>query len=243
MLNDYKICIPARLESTRLQKKLLRKVNGKTIIQRTWERCLETSADSVTVITDSTEIYDLISELGGDCFLSQTLHESGTDRLAEYTKYQNLPEDLVLINVQGDEPLIDISSVNKLADFVHSNKCNYATICKPFESSEDVADENKVKVHINSENIAVGFFRKATDEMTSTFHHIGVYAYSVGFLNTFSSLPQSSNEKVLKLEQMRALDNNHNIHVLVVEDHESVGIDTPEDLEKFKILIEQIENN
>ena len=243
MANGYKICIPARLESSRLEQKLLCKVNGKTIIQRTWERCLESSADTVTVITDSTEIFDLISDLGGDCFLSQSVHESGTDRLAEYTKYQNLPEDLILINVQGDEPLIDINSVNKLADFVHSNGSNYATICKPFKSSEDEADVNKVKVHIDSENMAVSFFRKATDDMTNTFHHIGVYAYSVGFLNTFSSLPQSPNEEALKLEQMRGLDNNHNIHVLVVEDHTSIGIDTPEDLEKFKILIEQIENN
>jgi len=102
---------------------------------------------------------------------------------------------------------------------------------------------NKVKVLIDSENMAVSFFRKAGGDMTNTFHHIGVYAYSVGFLNTFSSLPQSPNEEALKLEQMRALDNNHNIHVLVVEDHKAIGIDTPEDLEKFKILIEQIENN
>ena len=87
--------------------------------------------------------------------LSLIQHESGTDRLAEYTKYQNLPEDLMLINVQGDEPLIDINSVNKLADFVHSNGSNYATICKPFESSENEADVNKVKVRIDSENIAV----------------------------------------------------------------------------------------
>ncbi len=220
MANGYKICIPARLESSRLEQKLLCNVNGKTIIQRTWER-----------------------DLGGDCFLSQSVHESGTDRLAEYTKYQNLPEDLILINVQGDEPLIDINSVNKLADFVRSKGSNYATLCKPFESSEDEADVNKVKVHIDRENMAVSFFRKATDDMTNTFHHIGVYAYSVGFLNTFSSLPQSPNEEALKLEQMRALDNNHNIDVLVVEDHKSIGIDTPEDLEKFKILIEQIENN
>ena len=83
MANGYKICIPARLESSRLEQKLLCNVNGKTIIQRTWERCLESSADTVTVITDSTEIFDLISDLGGDCFLSQSVHESGTDRLAE----------------------------------------------------------------------------------------------------------------------------------------------------------------
>ena len=101
---------------------------------------------------------------------------------------------------------------------------------------------NKVKVLLGNENLAVSFFRKATEDMTNTFHHIGVYAYSVGFLNTFSSLPQSSNEAALKLEQMRALDNNHNIHVLVVKDHDSIGIDTTEDLEKFKLLIEQIEN-
>ena len=233
--------IPARLNSQRFPNKILLDLKGLPMLEHVRRRVqLAQKVEEVYIATCDQEIKQTLEVFGAKVIMTSDQHKNGTTRVAEAVKNLDCSE---VILVQGDEPLIDINSVNKLADFVRSKGSNYATICKPFESSEDEADVNKVKVHVDSENMAVSFFRKATDDMTNTFHHIGVYAYSVGFLNTFSSLPQSPNEEALKLEQMRALDNNHNIHVLVVEDHKSIGIDTPEDLEKFKILIEQIENN
>ena len=111
MDKDFIVVIPARLESSRLEKKLLKEINGKSIIERTWNKCLESQAKEVVVATDSTEIYDLIINLGGECFLSKEIHESGTDRIHEYVTSSLVAEDALIINVQADEPLIDIDSM------------------------------------------------------------------------------------------------------------------------------------
>ena len=122
MADGFKILIPARIGSKRLPRKLLREAGGKTLIQMTWERCKESNADEVIVITDSDEIFQHISDLGGEAFISTTNHDSGTDRVQEYAKTAGLEAQEVVINVQGDEPLIDIEAVNQLGDFVHANK-------------------------------------------------------------------------------------------------------------------------
>ena len=139
MAKEFLIVIPARLESSRLEKKLLKEINGKTIIERTWKKCLESQAKEVVVATDSTEIYDLIIGLGGECFLSKKIHESGTDGIHEYVTSSFVAEDALIINVQADEPLIDINSINELAAFMASNNYEYATLCKKFGEDEAVS--------------------------------------------------------------------------------------------------------
>ena len=143
---NFNIVIPARLASTRLERKLLKEINGKTIIQRTWERSKSTKANSVVVATDSKEIYEHIKEIGGVPFLSDKDHSSGTDRICEYVESASMGDDELVINLQADEPLIDVDAVNNLAEFMSVNLHPYATICKKFNQDDDIDDENRVKV-------------------------------------------------------------------------------------------------
>jgi len=159
MAENFKILIPARIGSERLSRKLLQKVGDKTIIQMTWERCVQSKADEVIVVTDSDEIFDLIIGLNGRAFLSQKNHDSGTDRIQEYVEIIGLKPEEIIINVQGDEPLIEIEAVNKLGSFMHENNYAYATIAKHFSSNSDLLDLNKVKVILDDENRALEFFR------------------------------------------------------------------------------------
>ena len=242
MADGFKILIPARIGSERLPRKLLQEAGGKTLIQMTWEKCKESNADEVIVVTDSDEIFRHISDLGGEAFISTTSHDSGTDRVQEYAKTAGLEAQEVVINVQGDEPLIDIEAVNQLGDFMHANKYKYGTIAQHFSSNTDLLDPNKVKVVLNDDNSAIEFFRDAPivvkDFSKVVLHHVGIYAYQVDFLHTFAGLSKTKNELNLKLEQMRALDNALPLHVLELNLDESWGIDTEEDLIRLRKHLE-----
>tara|TARA_X000000368_G_scaffold1526_2_gene1214 strand:+ start:597 stop:1331 length:735 start_codon:yes stop_codon:yes gene_type:complete len=238
MAEGFTILIPARIGSERLPRKLLQEVGNKTVIQMTWERCKQSNANEVIVVTDSDEIFRHISNLGGKAFLSKNKHDSGTDRVQEYVESVGYKSEAVVINVQGDEPLIDIEAVNELGDFMHANKYKYGTIARHFSSNADLLDPNKVKVIINDDNSALEFFRDTPivvkDFSKLVLHHLGIYAYQVDFLNTFSGLSKTENEISLKLEQMRALDNGLPLHVLELNLDESWGIDTKEDLIRLR---------
>ena len=158
--------------------------------------------------------------------------------MQEYVESVGYKSEAVVINVQGDEPLIDIEAVNALGDFMHANKYKYGTIARHFSSNADLLDPNKVKVIINDDNSALEFFRDTPvvvkDFSKLVLHHLGIYAYQVDFLNTFSGLSKTENEISLKLEQMRALDNGLPLHVLELNLDESWGIDTKEDLIRLR---------
>lgn len=158
--------------------------------------------------------------------------------MQEYVESVGYKSEAVVINVQGDEPLIDIEAVNELGDFMHANKYKYGTIARHFSSNADLLDPNKVKVIINDDNSALEFFRDTPvvvkDFSKLVLHHLGIYAYQVDFLNTFSGLSKTENEISLKLEQMRALDNGLPLHVLELNLDESWGIDTKEDLIRLR---------
>ena len=239
MAKSFSIVIPARLASTRLPEKLLRVVKGKPLIQWTWENALKTKAANVTVVTDSKEIFTAIHSNGGQAFMTAEHHETGTDRINEYITETNLPDDELIINLQGDEPLLSPDLVNDLADFMIENNFNFSTLCKPFESDEELKDINKVKVQLSEDQKAVAFSREPLGNLSikHNFHHIGVYGYSAGVLTYFAGLVQTNNEKREKLEQLRALDNNLDIHVLKIDECRSFGIDTLEDLKKFEGLL------
>ena len=239
MAKSFSIVIPARLTSTRLPEKLLKVVKGKPLIQWTWENALKTKAANVTVVTDSKEIFTAIHSKGGQAFMTAEHHETGTDRINEYITETNLPDDELIINLQGDEPLLSPDLVNDLADFMIDNNFNFSTLCKPFKSDEELKDMNKVKVQLSEDQKAVAFSREPLGDLSikQNFHHIGVYGYSAGVLKYFAKLEQTDNERREKLEQLRALDNNLDIHVLKIDECRSFGIDTLEDLNKFEGLL------
>ena len=239
MARSFSIVIPARLKSTRLSEKLLKVVKGKPLIQWTWENALKTKAANVTVVTDSKDIFTAIHSNGGQAFMTAEHHETGTDRINEYITETNLPDDELIINLQGDEPLLSPDLVNDLADFMIDNNFYFSTLCKPFESDEELKDINKVKVQLSEDKKAVAFSREPLGDLSikQNFHHIGVYGYSAGVLTYFAELEQTNNEKREKLEQLRALDNNLDIHVLKIDECRSFGIDTLEDLNKFEGLL------
>ena len=239
MAKSFSIVIPARLASTRLPEKLLKVVKGKPLIQWTWENALKTKAANVTVVTDSKEIFNAIHNKGGQAFMTTEHHETGTDRINEYITETSLPDDELIINLQGDEPLLSPDLVDDLADFMIENNFNFSTLCKPFESDEELKDINKVKVQLSEDQKAVAFSREPLGNLSikHNFHHIGVYGYSAGVLTYFAGLVQTNNEKREKLEQLRALDNNLDIHVLKIDECRSFGIDTLEDLKKFEGLL------
>ena len=232
----YKILIPARLNSQRLKRKLLEKVDYKTIIQMTWEACLKTDAEEVVVVTDSDEIFNLLNNLGGSVFKSKKEHSSGTDRIQEYVEELKLSDEKLVINVQGDEPLIEVEAINKLGSFMIDNRFDYGTLAKTFNHDDDFNDSNKVKVLVDG-NKGLDFYRTSSNKPHGNgkiLHHIGVYAFTVGFLNHFAKMPQTANEQALKLEQLRAIDNGFPINVLELELKDSWGIDTEEDLKKLR---------
>ena len=239
MARGFSVVIPARLASTRLPEKLLRVVKGKPLIQWTWENALKTKAANVTVVTDSKEIFTTIHSKGGQAFMTAEHHETGTDRINQYIAETNLPDDELIINLQGDEPLLSPDLVNDLADFMIDNNFNFSTLCKPFESDEELKDINKVKVQLSEDQKAVAFSREPLGDLSikQNFHHIGVYGYSARVLTYFAGLEQTNNEKKEKLEQLRALDNNLDIHVLKIDECRSFGIDTLEDLNKFEGIL------
>jgi 3-deoxy-manno-octulosonate cytidylyltransferase (CMP-KDO synthetase) len=242
MAESYRILIPARIGSERLPRKLLQNIGGKTVIQMTWERCVQSNAQEVIVVTDSEEIFNHISAIGGEAFLSKNTHDSGTDRIREYTEAANLKSDELIINVQGDEPMIEIEAINKLGAFMSNNNHNYGTLAKQFTSNTDLLDSNKVKVIVDTDTRALEFFRDTPNVVKDfskiVLHHVGVYAYQAHFLHSFSKLTQTQNELSLKLEQMRALDNGLSLHVLEVALGNSWGIDTEEDLLKLRQHLE-----
>ncbi len=240
-MDNYSIVIPARLSSTRLPMKLLQKVKGKPLIQWTWENANKARAKSVTVLTDAPEIAEIIEGLGGNAVLTSNTHETGTDRIYEYVINESLSDNDLIINLQGDEPLLEAALVDSLGQFMIKNNFSFATLCKPFDNINELDDRNKVKVVIDENYEALSFSRTKVSNRSpeDNFHHIGVYGYTVAALKSFANLKQSKNERAENLEQLRALDNGLKIHVLKVEGCDSFGIDTSEDLEKFKEILDE----
>ena len=232
----FKILIPARLNSQRLKRKLLEKVDYKSIIQMTWETCKKTNANEVIVVTDSDEIYELITNLGGNAYKSKKEHYSGTDRIQEYIEEHVLSDNELILNVQGDEPLIKVEAINQLGSFMLDNQFQYGTLAKNLTDDSHLNDANKVKVLVSG-NKGLDFYRtkpNISHDDCKILHHIGVYGFTAGFLNLFAKTPQTVNEEKLKLEQLRAIENGFPINVLELELKNSWGIDTKEDLKKLR---------
>jgi 3-deoxy-manno-octulosonate cytidylyltransferase (CMP-KDO synthetase) len=232
--------IPARYASTRFPAKLMHDLCGKTVIQRTYEAAIQTQLfDEVFVVTDSEIIFQEIVSQGGKAVMSINEHESGSDRIAEAVA--NLEVDVV-VNVQGDEPFLDVDSLQKLIHVFKEDtarQVDLASLYFEIQDQEAIDNPNNVKVVVDQQQFALYFSRsvipypRSRDASLRYFQHIGIYAFRKEALIAFSNLPMKSLEATEKLEQLRYLEYGKRIK-MVKTTHKSIGIDTPEDLEKAR---------
>ena len=232
--------IPARYASTRFPAKLMHDLCGKSVIQRTYEAAIQTQLfHDVFVVTDSEIIYNEIVSQGGKAVMSINEHESGSDRIAEAVA--NLEVDVV-VNVQGDEPFLDVDSLQKLIHVFKEDtarQVDLASLYFEIQDQEAIDNPNNVKVVVDQQQFALYFSRsvipypRSRDASLRYFQHIGIYAFRKEALLAFASLPMKSLEAAEKLEQLRYLEYGKRIK-MVETTHKSIGIDTPEDLEKAR---------
>jgi 3-deoxy-manno-octulosonate cytidylyltransferase (CMP-KDO synthetase) len=234
------IIIPARLQSTRLQNKVLLDICGKTLIERVYERVqLAKLSKRVVVATDSEEVKREVESFGGEAVMTLSTHQSGTDRVAEVV--EQLDDVDFVINLQGDEPLIDPNLIDSLQElFLQDEKreIEFAT-ARHLISEEDAQNPNIVKVIVDKNSDAIYFsrspipFHRDGDEEIRYFQHIGIYGYRKEFLQKYANMEQTTLEKAEKLEQLRAVENGYKIRVIETE-YRSIGVDTAEDLENVR---------
>ncbi|WP_353083777.1 3-deoxy-manno-octulosonate cytidylyltransferase [Flavobacterium sp.] len=235
--------IPARYASTRFPAKLMQDLGGKTIILRTYQAAINTHLfDDVFVVTDSDIIYNEISSNGGKAIMSVKEHESGSDRIAEAVA--NLDVDIV-VNVQGDEPFIDKDSLQQLISVYHADvtkNIDLASLMREIKDESEIQNPNNVKVVVDQTNFALYFSRsvipypREKNAGVRYYQHIGIYAFRKQALLDFYALPMQSLEASEKLEQLRYLEFGKRIK-MVETMHVGIGIDTPEDLEKARLLL------
>ena len=221
--------IPARYASTRLECKLLLDLAGKSVLQRTYEQaCKAKYLKQVIIATDDQRIFDHARSFGAEVFMTSLDHKSGTDRIAELAK-QN-PDWSIIVNVQGDEPMINPDDIDKAIEpFLHDPLCQMTSLYHCINDPDEINNPNNVKVVINANGEAMYFSRSVIPyESCKAFKHIGLYAYTRDSLLQLASLPQSELEKLEQLEQLRALDNGIKIKMLEVKSA-PIGIDTVED--------------
>jgi len=232
------IIIPARLNSSRFENKILVDILGLPMVIRTAKQV--SSLDKVVIATDSQEVIDLAKEYGFDAVMTSSEHQSGTDRINEAVNKLNLAEDEIVVNVQADEPFIEEdvikAVINRVEKVREDDEDIMITSCYKKISSELADDPNHVKVVLNETKNAIYFSRAKVPyhrdhyENSQYYGHLGIYGFTKKSLNKFCSLNPSTLENVEKLEQLRAIDNGHKIAMVEVES-KSFGIDTQEDLE------------
>lgn len=232
--------IPARYQASRFPGKLMKDLNGKSVILRTYEAAKNTALfDEVYVVTDDDRIFSEITNNGGQAIKSKAEHECGSDRIAEAV--QDMDVDIV-VNVQGDEPFIDKDSLAKLLKVFREDDAasiDLASLKSPMLQSDEITNDNNVKVITNKNDFAMYFSRfpvpypRNTDAKITYYKHIGIYAFRKQALTDFYNLPMLSLEAAEKIEAIRFLEYGKNIKMVETE-MQTIGIDSPEDLEKAK---------
>lgn len=248
MTSKIKVVIPARYGSERLPGKPLLQLSGKPIFWHVFQRVVEAgvSHQDIVVATDDSRILSKASQLSIPCIMTDVNHVSGTDRLNEVASKLDWDEEVLVVNVQGDEPLIPSSLIHQIIDFTRENSLfDITTAITPLHSVEDMHNPNIVKVAVGENNRAVYFSRSAIpycrdkpESIDTAYRHIGIYAYSVKSLRQFCLYSGAVLENTEKLEQLRALSNGLSIGVTTVEQAPPHGIDTEEDYLKVKIIME-----
>ena len=250
--NNFTLVIPARMHSTRLPQKMILKIGDLPMIVQTAKQAMKSNASKVIVATDHEDIIKVCSEHGIEAVMTKVTHNSGTERLVEVTNLLNLPDDEIIINVQGDEPLIDPSLINQLADFILDKKTPIATIAHHITLEDEIFNPNIVKVVLDKDNNALYFSRASIPfyrdgytnrqefkqpQTLDVLRHIGIYAYNIRFLKQYYQLANCPLENVECLEQLRILYNGYKIAVMTSDTTPHAGVDTLEDLERIRQLV------
>lgn len=238
--------IPARFASTRLPGKPLIDINGKPMIVHVLERALESGADRVIVATDAVAVADAVRAVGGEVCMTRADHESGTERLAEVVEKMAFADDTIIVNVQGDEPMIPPAIIRQVAENLAQRDVGMATLAVPIHSAEEAFNPNAVKVVMDKNGYALYFsratipwdrdrFAQSRDAIDGSFlRHIGIYGYRAGFIRRYVTWAPSALEHIEKLEQLRVLWHGEKIHVGVAQEVPGTGVDTQADLERVR---------
>ncbi|WP_456297162.1 3-deoxy-manno-octulosonate cytidylyltransferase [Vibrio sp. AK197] len=239
---SFTVVIPARYQSSRLPGKPLADICGKPMIQWVYEQAIQAGAEKVVVATDDDRVNAAVQAFGGEVCMTLSSHQSGTERLAEVVKKMAIPDDHIIVNVQGDEPLIPPSNIKQVADNLAGSQAPMATLAVEIEHADEVFNPNAVKVVTDRDGYALyfsratipwdrdGFSSQEPEIKTPLLRHVGIYAYRAGFINQYVNWPASTLETIESLEQLRVLWYGERIHVDVAKEAPPAGVDTPEDL-------------
>jgi 3-deoxy-manno-octulosonate cytidylyltransferase (CMP-KDO synthetase) len=249
---SFSVVIPARYGSTRLPGKPLLDIAGKPMIQRVWEQASKSDAREVLIATDDPRIFEAAEKFGAHACMTSPDHPSGTDRLQEVAKQAGWTGEHIVVNVQGDEPLIPPAVINQVAlNLANHEHAGIATLCEDILGLEELVNPNAVKVVTNALGMALYFsratipwpreqFMEGVTQMPETgcwSRHIGIYAYRTEFLHRYVTWQPAPLEQLEQLEQLRALYNGVGIHVARVVEAVPGGVDTAQDLEAVRALI------
>jgi len=246
----FRVVIPARYASSRLPGKPLADIGGRPMVLHVLERALQAGAESVVVATDDVRVQQAVEAAGHQALMTSPDHQSGTERLVEVAETLGWPDDALVVNVQGDEPLIDPMLIREAArQLVLHDDAVMATLAHPIHDHADFINPNVVKVVADEAGYAMYFSRAPipwprdafADKQTmphelGALRHIGLYAYRAGFLRTYASLASSPLERYEMLEQLRVLWHGHRISLGITPLAPAPGVDTPEDLERVRAL-------
>ncbi|QSE73959.1 3-deoxy-manno-octulosonate cytidylyltransferase [Aeromonas media] len=246
---SFVVVIPARYASTRLPGKPLADIHGKPMVQHVVEKALQSGADRVIVATDDERVQQALQATGVEVCMTSPDHQSGTERLAEVCRHYGFAADTIVVNVQGDEPLIPPAIIRQVADNLAAATAPMATLSVPIKDAEEAFNPNAVKVVTDREGYALYFsrasipwdrdrFAKSQEQIGNHYQrHIGIYAYRAGFIQRYVDWAPSALEQVEALEQLRVLWYGEKIHVAEALEAPPVGVDTQSDLDKVRALL------
>lgn len=254
MSQPFIVVIPARYASSRFPGKPLKEIAGKPMVQHVWQQAMKSAAEQVVIATDDERIAQACERFGALVVMTRVDHESGTDRLAEVAQQLSLPDDAIVVNVQGDEPLIPPSVINQVAEnLAKAAEAAIATLAEPILDAQSLFNPNVVKVCTDKHGLALSFsrapfpwardsFANQPDQLPTDVpyrRHIGIYAYRAGFLADFVRWGSCWLENTERLEQLRAMWHGVRIHVADAIEAPPAGVDTEEDLMRVKAILEK----
>ncbi|KLT72666.1 3-deoxy-manno-octulosonate cytidylyltransferase [Neisseria arctica] len=254
-MNNFVVLIPARMSSSRLPRKALADICGKPMVVRAAEQAQKSLAARVVVATDHAEIAEACQTYGIGVVMTADTHESGTTRLAEAVQKLELPTDTIVVNVQGDEPLIDPELVNRTAAALAGSSAPMATAAHEIHDFDEFMNPNVVKVVLDKNRRAIYFSRapvayprdsmrageRSLPQEAAPLRHIGIYAYRAGFLQDYAAMSVSPLENIESLEQLRVLWHGYPIAVEIAAEAPAAGVDTQEDLDRVREVFRHLQ--
>lgn len=254
-MTDFTTIIPARFQSSRFPGKPLARLGNRSVLQHAWERACASGATRVLVATDDSRIVDACRQFGAEVVLTSADHRSGTDRLAEVVVNLGLPDSAIVVNLQGDEPLMPPAHIRQVADLLAAHAdAEMSTLLLPMYNPVEESSANTVKAVTDRQGYALYFSRapipwlRDPEQANETagrpcwHRHLGIYGYRAGFLRRYPALEASELERRESLEQLRALDHGVRIITGLVDEDGGPGIDTPDDLRRAQVLLSAADN-